>query len=246
MVRRIVYINLTLSLLVACSDSTRLSITPNVVSIASLRDVESSYRSVLIDESIVIEGCVVGNDKYGEFYNVLIIEDESAAVRLLCDGDDNYRQYPFGCSVTLHCSGLYLFNSYGSLSIGAEPTSSYTLDYISSERLGQYLKIDEEQSLTYPSPLEISLDELTPLYAYRYLELSEAQIVDTLGVGTFCARDDESGRTVDTSHLIVDKNRDTIALFVDRLCRYADAQLPTKECALQFVVDYFGGEYSAT
>lgn len=216
-----------------------------VVSIASLRDIESAYRSTLINDNIAIEGRVVGNDKYGEFYNCLIIEDHSAALKLLCEVDDNYQQYPFGCSVTLYCSGLYLLNYYGPVSLGAEPTGEYTLDYISSERLGQYLKRDDDESSTL-DPLEISLSELTPLQSYRYIELHDVTIVDTLGVDTFCSRDPDSGRTVNTSHIIVDNSGIAIELFVNRLCSYADAELPKESGVLQVLVDYYGGEYSAT
>lgn len=233
-------------LLAACSKPTSTSLSTKVTSIASLRDIATDYRSILIRDNLVVEGQITANDKYGEFYNTLIVDDGSAAIKIMCEFDNNEIEYPFGSRIKLYCSGLYLFYQYGSLSIGAEPTGEYTLDYISEKRVGQYLKHSDEATPTEVSPLQLNIAELTPLHSNRYVELSNIMIVDTLGVTTFCARDPDTGRTLNTLHQAVDKHGDTIELFVNRLCSYADASLPKERCKLQVIVDYFDGDYSAT
>lgn len=217
----------------------------SVVSIASLRDSQTNSRSVLITDNIIIEGVITANNEYGEFYNYLIIEDQSAALKIMCEMDDNYCQYPFGQAVSVNCSGLYLINHYGSIILGAEPTGEYTLDYIAQDRVGQYIKL-AEQSATPLEPTPIEIEQLTPLDIYRYVRLEQITLSNNEGVSSFCARDSESGRCVDTTHTITDESGNTIELFVDQWCSYADAELPTELCDIAAIVNYYDGSYSLT
>lgn len=235
------YISLLIVILLGCSRVENQS-SDVVVSIASLRGYDTSQRAMLITDHIAIEGKVVGNDCYGEFYNCLMLDDGTAAIKIICDVDDNYQLYPFGSSVRLYCSGLYLINHYGPLSIGAEPTGDYTLDYIDSSKIGQYLKgMEDEEQL--PDPLITTIPKLTPLQSYRYIELQDITIIDTLDIGKFCARDSLTGRTIDTSHTLIDRNGNTMELYVESECRYGDASLPSEEITIQLIVDYYDGEY---
>ncbi|MFR9503537.1 MAG: DUF5689 domain-containing protein [Rikenellaceae bacterium] len=245
MARLIAYINLLLLLTACNNDSSGSQSSHGVVSIATLRNMETNNRSVLISDNLLIEGIVTANDKYNEFYNCLVIEDQSAAIKILCELEDGYKEYPFGAQLRVSCSGLYLINHYGSLKIGAEPSDEYTLDYIAQSRVGQYIKRLDDPTLII-TPSEIDIEALTPLDTYRYIVLSEVLINNEEGTTTLCQRDSETGRTVDTSHTITDSKGDTIELFVDRLCTYADSELPTTTCTLHAIVDYYDEAYSLT
>ncbi|MFI3281728.1 MAG: DUF5689 domain-containing protein [Rikenellaceae bacterium] len=243
MAQRIVYIS-AIALLAACADASTFTL--DHVSIASLRNIEANNRSVLISQSISIEGVITANSEYGEFYKTLIIEDESAAVKILCDIDDDYQLYPYGYRVSVSCSGLYLNNLYGALTLGAEPTGDYTLDYIEQSKLGRYLKEGSEQT-GLPRPTTLTIDQLTPLHTYQLVEIEEVTITNSDGVETFCQRDPLTNRTVDTYHIITDKAGNSAELSVDRLCAYADLLLPSGPCTIHAVVSYyFDGEYSLT
>ncbi len=242
--RRIVYISLVL-LFAACNSDSTDQIESSSVSIASLRNTETNSRSVLISESITIEGTITGTSKYGEFYNMLIVEDESAAVKIMCEVEDLYRIYAFGNQVKINCSGLYMTNDYGAIVLGAEPTGDYTLDYISQSKLGVYITQSVVPDETY-LPLTVTLDALTPLHTYQYVQLDDVTISNSIGITTFCQRDSLTGRTVDTYHTITDKAGHSAELSVDQYCSYADAQLPTEACTIQAIVGYYDGEYYLT
>lgn len=231
-------------LLVACAKDAE-QIESSTISIASLRNTETNGRSVLISESITLEGTITGTSKYGEFYNMLIVEDQSAAVKIMCEVEDLYRIYAFGNRVKINCSGLYMTNDYGAIVLGVEPTGDYTLDYISQSKLGIYITESVVPDETY-APLSVTLDALTPLHTYQYVQLDDVTISNTSGVTTFCQRDSLTGRTVDTYHLITDKAGNSAELSVDQYCSYADAQLPTEACTIQAIVGYYNGEYYLT
>ncbi|MFI3317361.1 MAG: DUF5689 domain-containing protein [Rikenellaceae bacterium] len=228
--------------MVACSS---IESGVELVSIASLRNIETNSRSVLISENIAIEGIITANDKYGEFYNCLIIEDGSAAVKIMCDYEDLYISYPIHNTVTIYCSGLYLINHYGAITLGAEPTGDYTLDYISQANLGRYVKSNYTSAEPFTPP-KLDICELTPLHYFQMVELDEVTISGYNGSQLFCVRDSTTNRTVDTYHTITDKNGDTAELSVDRLCMYADDSLPTITCNIQAIVGYYDQQYSLT
>lgn len=229
-------------LLIGCSGG---DVDSQLVMIASLRNIETNNRSTLVTENILVEGVVTANDFYGEFNSCLIIEDESSALKVLCDIDKAYLSYPFGARVQVSCSGLYLLNYYGALKLGAEPSDEYTLSNILASNIGQYIKLVSLEELA-PQCCEIAIDELTELYLYRYIQLEDIFIVNPNGVATFCDREEESGLSVDTTHTLIDQEGNTMELFVDRLCVYNDAPLPTTRCTLQGIVDCYNGVYSLT
>ncbi len=216
----------------------------NITSIAALRNIETNNRSTLITENICVEGVVVANNEYGEFYNMLVVEDQSSAVKILCDLDD-YVLYPFCTTLTIYCSGLYLTNYYGDLTLGAQPTGDYTLDYISQSQIGRYIKERDVDYTTYTA-LDVSIEELSPLHIFRYVKLSDVMITSADSLTTFCQRDSLTGRTVDTEHTITDLKGNNITLSVSRNCSYADKAVPTSTTSINAIVDYFDGEYSVT
>ncbi len=243
--KRIAYISLWTALLAAACNTTSEGLTTTTSSIAALRNIETNNSSSLITQNITLEGQVTANDRYGEFASCIIVEDQSGAVKILCDLDDGYQTYPFGASVQIHCNGLYLLNHYGSLKLGAAPTGEYTLDYIASSDVGQYVKL-MESSAEAPEPQEVTLDALTIFHIFCLVTLRDVTITNSDGLTTFCERDPDTSRTVDTSHTITDSQGNSATLFVESTCAYADQELPTSPTTIMAIVDYYDSQYSLT
>lgn len=114
--RTIVFGSLLLFVLQACGNASSLEYesgdgTARHVSIAYLK---SLCRGVLypVTEDLWIEGCVVGNDLYGEFSDALVVEDESGGIEVLIDAKRLYRTFDAGSTVRVYCNGLAL-GDYG-------------------------------------------------------------------------------------------------------------------------------------
>ena len=95
--RSIVFGSLLLFVLQACGNASSPEYesgdgTARRVSIAYLK---SLCRGVLhpVTEDLWIEGCVVGNDLYGEFPDALVVEDESGGIEVLIDAKRLYRTF---------------------------------------------------------------------------------------------------------------------------------------------------------
>ena len=142
--RTIVFGSLLLFVLQACGNASSPEYesgdgTARHVSIAYLK---SLCRGVLhpVTEDLWIEGCVVGNDLYGEFPDALVVEDESGGIEVLIDAKRLYRTFDSGSTVRVYCNGLALGDYGGKVQLGLPPTAEYILDRISAESLGRHVR----------------------------------------------------------------------------------------------------------
>ncbi|MGB4205488.1 MAG: DUF5689 domain-containing protein [Bacteroidales bacterium] len=83
----------------------RVDFTSNTT-IAALK---SSYKSLKqIEEDIIIQGIVVGNDESGNLYKKLIIQDSTAGIELALDKTNLYNEFKLGQRVFVKCKGMYI------------------------------------------------------------------------------------------------------------------------------------------
>ena len=71
-----------------------------------------------------ITGIVVSNDKYGNFYKTLVIQDETAGISINVGNSSLNTHYPVGQRVFVKCNGLVLGKSYGAQVIGIGTASN--------------------------------------------------------------------------------------------------------------------------
>lgn len=161
--RTIVFGSLLLFVLQACGNASSPEYesgdgTARHVSIAYLK---SLCRGVLhpVTEDLWIEGCVVGNDLYGEFPDALVVEDESGGIEVLIDAKRLYRTFDSGSTVRVYCNGLALGDYGGKVQLGLPPTAEYILDRISAESLGRHVRRIGDGSVDFV-PRELSFGEV--------------------------------------------------------------------------------------
>jgi len=68
---------------------------------------KSSYKSLKqIEEDIIIQGIVVGNDESGNLFKKLIIQDSTAGIELALDKTNLYNEFKLGQRVFVKCKGM--------------------------------------------------------------------------------------------------------------------------------------------
>lgn len=72
-----------------------------------------------ITDDIIISGIVIANDKSGNWYKQIIIQDESAGIVIKLDGNNLYANFPIGRKIVIKAKGLYLGDYGGVIQIGA-------------------------------------------------------------------------------------------------------------------------------
>lgn len=101
---------------------------PDVVANISIKDVKTRYTSgapVAITDDAIIEGVVSCDDKSGNYYQQIAIQDSTGGVLLRLGSFNLFNYYPVGRKVHVKLKGLYLGQYNGTLQFGGGIDSPY-------------------------------------------------------------------------------------------------------------------------
>ncbi len=212
-------------------------------SIASLKAMSVSSLSRITDV-VSITGQVTANDLYGEFSEMLVIEDDSGAIVVSVDLEDQFYTYAVGTTLTLYCADLWLANSGGMVTLGAESMSDAAVDALSlSDLEGRLLYRGYEEELRSPTSItieEFSTSEVSRLVMLEGLSLASLEESFVL----FCEYDEETGRRLSTSHTLRDSEGHEVELFVPSTVVYAEDTIPSGEFSVCAILFSYYGSYS--
>jgi hypothetical protein len=107
-----------------------------------------------IKEEITISGIVSMDDRSGNYYKKLVIQDETGGIEVLIDQTNLYTDYPVGRKVYIHCKGLFLGSYHGLSQLGYTPDERGTLTQIPGPMVNDYLV-----KANFPNPIKV--DTLT-------------------------------------------------------------------------------------
>ncbi len=106
-----------------------VTMTPNT----TIAELKALYKKapVKIEKDIVIGGQVVSEDRTGNIYKSLYIQDETGGIELKLGKSGLYNDYKLGQWVYVTCEGLTLGDYSGMLQLGYEdPTGEYETSYL--------------------------------------------------------------------------------------------------------------------
>ena len=137
-------------------------------------------QGVAITEDVVIAGLVVMDDRSGNYYKSLVIEDSTAGVQVLIDQNNLYNDYPVGRKVYIKCKGLYVGNYNGNPQLGSNPDNTGALSNIPAILVNDYIV-----KANYPNPVvpdtftlaelaNIDATHLNTLVAIKNVEFDDA------------------------------------------------------------------------
>lgn len=88
----------------------------------SISEVQTFIQNTRIEEDYVISGIVIADDKSGNLFKKIIIQDSTGGLELLLDQNNIYNDFPIGRRVFINLKNLY----YGSF--GKNPQLGFTVD----------------------------------------------------------------------------------------------------------------------
>jgi len=139
-------------------------------SIAALKATHTTSGAYnLITTDVIISGIVVADDKSGNFYKQLYIEDATGGLQILLDANSLYGSFPVGRKVFIKCNGLCISDYNGTMELGVKATvaGSPSLEGIPGNLVSQYVI---GGSLNNPVvPHVVTLSQLTTGMQDRYL-----------------------------------------------------------------------------
>ena len=241
--------------LVACRDAAPAAIfdedidSPSVpveqlkghISIEHLKTLAKGDATTIVSD-IYIEGYVVANDLYGEYYKSIVLCDESGGIEISIDSRDLAVLFPLSARVVVHCSSLALGDYGGQLTLGAQPTADYSVDRIAELDIARYFTIDKSAPRVI-KPQKVAIAELGPSLVGDYVMLEGVTFGTQAGM-TWCDKDVETGDFITTKRLLTDGSGEQIMLTFIASCTYAAETIPSGEGAVCGIVEFFNGEYS--
>lgn len=101
---------------------------PDIVANITIKDIKARYNSgapVAITDDAVIEGIVSCDDKSGNYYQQIAIQDATGGVLLRLGSFNLFNNFPVGRKVFVKLKGLYLGQYSGTLQFGGGIDSAY-------------------------------------------------------------------------------------------------------------------------
>lgn len=194
-----------------------------------------------VTTDLAVRGRIVGNDRFGEFDRMVVVEDATGGISIAVENNETALDFPFGCLVTVRCNGLVLCDYGGKIQLGAEP-GAYGAGRIPAGRIGLHLRRAEEQPAEPPHPRQLaSFAELGPELVDTYVRFTDIRFA---GEGTWCDRNPETLRPLTTEHTLLDAEGRTLTLRCPATARYASEPVPSGTGSLGCVVDLFNGRCS--
>lgn len=206
--------------------------------IASLRQQIGSTSGTVIEKELIVQGRVTSSDRDGNFYNTIVIEDESGAMELLLRQHDLYTLYPEGTLLSLHLKGCATGYNYGILRAGGktQPYDYYDVTYLSSrEEIDRVVERSTDVAPITPRSTTISklrLEECGELIRLDNIVLRHTTSIDTL-----------QGMTLDNATwqgyaLFFDEYGDSIAVYTSDQARFANSSIPTTPISITGILQH--------
>lgn len=156
-------------------------ITPDLT-IAELKALHVTGKFEQININKTIGGIVIADDRSGQFYKTIIIQDETGGISVNLDGYDLYSKYPVGRKVYIKVNGLYLgdYNKLVEIGGGIDNSgSSPRLDDIPSVLIDRYVIKGSLDNVVTPAVVKVA--DLNDSYQNMLIQLNdfEFSLADT-------------------------------------------------------------------
>jgi hypothetical protein len=118
---------------------------PNIVANTSIKDLKAMHFTGgaidVITSDIIISGVVVADDKSGNFYKQLFIQDSTGGIEVLIDANSLYGTYPVGRRIFILCNGLAIsdYNNVMEIGVKALVSGSPSLEGIPGNLVSKYV-----------------------------------------------------------------------------------------------------------
>ena len=96
---------------------------PGLTANTTIKDLQNLFVEeslVPIDADVIILGTVIANDKTGNYYKSIVIQDSTAAIQIDLDAYELHNKYHVGDLVYIKCNGLFIGDYGGEAKLGSD------------------------------------------------------------------------------------------------------------------------------
>ena len=194
---------------------------PDVTVNTTIRELKALYTGttpVKITDSLVIMGVVSGDDRSGNLYKQIVIQDSTGGISIRIDGNSLYTEYPVGRRLFIKCQGLYLGDYGGLIQLGAsDGVDVIEIPLASTDR--SILKGIYGLTVT---PTPVSINQLGPAYQNMLVELNDVEFATADANKTYA----DGVNKVSQNRTLKDCSGGTLIVRTSGYASFANAKTP--------------------
>lgn len=197
--------------------------------------------TIRITDDIIIGGYVVSNDKEGNFYKELYLQDTSAGIAIMLDDSYLYTRFKEGQLVYIKCKGLYLGKDGGGvLKLGSLYTENGNISF---GRIQGRSFIDAHLIASCTNkPIEakkIKISDINDNMLHQLIYIDSVQFIDEDIIQTYA----DGINKVSMSRTILDKKGNKVVLYNSGYAAFANDSLPKLNGRIYAVLGKYSGTY---
>lgn len=222
-------------------------------------DLKSKYKSVVLDngcseikEEVIIEGVVVADDRTGNIYKQLFINDGSGAIIVSVNTAGLYTYLPVGQRVRLNCKGLCI-GGYGKFAqLGVE-----TVHETYGRQIGRMGMFDFQERVRLIGAPDFTQKELVPMVVTEeyladddnkdltpvYAELRGVSFKEANGVKTFAPESEQVSATNTAVNRTVYVGGEKIIFRLSTYSKFAAEIIPQGKLNIRGVLTRYNNDW---
>jgi hypothetical protein len=212
--------------------------TGGTISIAYLKTLYTGAPT-RIDRELYISGAVVSDDREGNFYKTLVLDDGTGGIEMRIDVEQIFKIFMIHTRVTVRCNGLWLGSYGGTLQLGAEPWDNLQTQPLSQTAVAEHLGSDNTfwgevrpRTLTFGGLSGRDVSTFVAFEGVRFITEEEGM---SWAEPVYIAPA--------TDRHLVDAEGDTLTVRTSGLARFATWRLPEGVGRVEGVLGLFNDRY---
>ncbi len=145
---------------------------PDITVNFSIDSLKGRYNGqpYLINEELVVSAIVTADDKSGNFYKQIVIQDSTAGIVVLLDGNGIYNDYPIGRRIFIKLKGLYVVSYKNLIQICAAVMPDGSFAGIPTSLYDRFIL--KGSYFHYVKPKQVTINQLNNSYQNMLIELN--------------------------------------------------------------------------
>lgn len=141
---------------------------PNLPVNTTIAELRAMPKGTELKEDIIISGIVVMDDRGGNYFKTIVIQDSSGGIEIEADQNNLFNDYPVGRKIYVKCSGLFLDKTDENPHLGYTPDANGNVSPIPFILLDRFIVKATYPEQVIPDTLPIAT-LINPLAAKQYL-----------------------------------------------------------------------------
>lgn len=216
---------------------------PDIAVTTTIAQLKQQYTGTpfRITDDVVIKGVVISDDKEGNFYKSLVIQDSTAGILIRVDQTNLYTEFPVGRRVFVKCKNLWVGEYEGLIQMGAfldtiSDPQRPSVESIPTAVVSKYILKGKYNITVPPTLVTINQLQLTPsVYQNMLIQLQEIEF-DNAELGNTYA---DAVNKFSRNRKMVDCNGSEILLRTSGYAKFAGDTIPTFQGTLNAVFSVF-------